>query len=578
VNPLFLLVLLANKKQGVTHMNNQNKLNQTNERVWKCALYLRLSRDDGDKAESDSISNQKALLHEYARSRPELQICSERVDDGFSGVDFQRPSFIAMMDDIKAGLIDCVIVKDLSRFGRNWIESGKYIEQIFPYIGVRFIAINDQYDSLTAKTSGDNISLPFKNLMNDAYARDISIKTKSQLEAKCRKGDFIGSFAVYGYAKDERNHNKLVVDEFAAGIVRDIFKWRIEGLSNQGIANRLNEMGVLSPYEYKRELGLRFSTSFKTGVRAEWSAVAVSRILKNEVYLGVLEQGKKTSKSYKIKERFDKSKDEWIRVEHTHEPIVPIDDFLLVAELLKHDVRVSPTQETIYQFSGLLKCGDCGQNMVRKLVPSGGKKYVYYVCSAHKQSKGCSPHNISDAVLEQAVLQSIYHHISNIIEVERILQFIETLPLKQLDVQKLDRQIMAKKQEILKYNIRKTKLYEDLQDGIIDHSEYTKYKSDFTRLHNEAEQALFRLNADISDILENRTDKHQWITYFKEYQNVESLSRTILVKLVDKILISEKNKIEILFKYKYNFDRAVSFIETVSGLAKNENSKAKEAV
>ena len=536
---------------------------QTAEKIWNACLYVRLSREDGDKEESDSITNQKALINEYAKTRPELRICSERVDDGFSGVDFNRPSFIAMMSDIKTGLIDCVIVKDLSRFGRNWIETGKYIEQIFPYIGVRFIAINDHYDSLAARTSNDNISIPFKNLINDAYCRDISIKTKSQLETKCRKGDFIGSFAVYGYMKDARNHNKLVIDEFAANVVRDVFKWRIEGLSNKGIANRLNDMGVLSPYEYKRENGLRFSTAFKTGAKAEWSAVAVSRILKNEVYLGVLEQGKKTSKSYKIKERVDKSKDEWIRVENAHEPIVSREDFTLVAELLKHDVRVAPAEETVYLFSGLMKCGDCGHNMIRKLVPCGDKKYAYYVCAANKQKKTCSPHSISETVLEQAVLQSIWHHIGNIVEVERILQFIETLPLKQLDVQKLDKQITAKKQELVKYNLRKTKLYEDLQDGILDREEYARYKADFTKLHNEAEQALFRLNKEIEDIVGNRTDKHQWITHFKEYQNIDALSRAIVVKLVDRILISEGNKIEIQFKYKYHYDRAVSFIETV---------------
>jgi DNA invertase Pin-like site-specific DNA recombinase len=240
-------------------MNNNGITAPTDERTWKCALYLRLSKEDsdkegggkadGDKAESDSITNQKALLTEYVKSRPELQICSERVDDGRSGVDFDRPSFNAMMDDIKAGLIDCVIVKDLSRFGRNWVETGKYIEQIFPHIGVRFIAVNDNVDTLFTRSSNDTITIPFKNIINDAYCRDISIKTKSQLEVKRKKGDFIGSFAVYGYVKDIANHNLLVIDEQAAYVVRDIFRWRIDGMSCQGIANRLNDMGVLSPYE-----------------------------------------------------------------------------------------------------------------------------------------------------------------------------------------------------------------------------------------------------------------------------------------------------------------------------------------
>lgn len=537
------------------------------DRTWNCALYLRLSKEDGDKVESDSITNQKALILEYAKSRPELIICSERVDDGFSGVDFNRPGFIAMMSDIKAGLIDCVIVKDLSRFGRNWIETGKYIEQLFPHIGVRFIAINDHVDSLSARSQSDNISIPFKNLINDAYCRDISIKTKSQLETKCRKGDFIGSFAVYGYIKDKSNHNLLVIDELAAGVVRDIYRWRIDGMSCQRIADRLNEMGIASPYEYKRENGFRFNTAFKQKAKALWSAVAVLRILKNEVYLGVMEQGKKTSKSYKIKERVEKSKEDWIRVENTHEPIISKEDFLLVQGLLKHDVRVAPTEETVYLFSGILKCADCKQNMIRKQTQNGDKKYVYYVCATSKQSKDCSGHSISDAALEQAVLQAVKQHIGHILEVEQILQFIETLPLKQLDVQKLDKQIQAKKTELVRYQMRKTKLYEDLQDGIIDKDEYTQLKATFTALYNEAEQALFILNREIEDILNNRTNKHQWIEHFKAFQSIDTLSRAMVVKLIDIIHVYEGSRIDIRFRYQYHYDKAVSFIETVGQLA-----------
>lgn len=561
-------------------MNNNSTSNQASERTWKCALYLRLSKEDGDKAESDSIVGQKTLIHEHLKSRPELQICSTRVDDGYSGVNFNRPDFIAMMEDIKAGRIDCVIVKDLSRFGRNWVETGKYIEQLFPHIGVRFIAINDHVDSIQARTSSDNIIIPFKNITNDAYSRDISIKTKSQLDIKRKKGDFIGSFAVYGYMKDSANHNKLVIDEPAAFVVRDIFRWRIDGMSCQGIANRLNDMGVLSPYEYKRELGLRFSTAFKLKSKAIWSAVAVSRILKNEVYLGTLEQGKKTSKSYKIKVRIEKPKEDWIRVENSHEPIVSIDDFKLVAQLLKQDVRVAPTEETVYLFSGLLKCADCKQNMVRKLVPSGNKKYAYYVCSTNKQAKNeCSVHNTSETQLEQAVFESINHHIINIVNVEGILQFIETLPLKQLDVQKFDKQIQAKKVEMNKYQLRKVKLHEDYQDGIIDKNELAQMKTAFTSRYNEAEQALFKLTNELEDILANRTDKHFWIEHFKQYQNIDALNRKMLVNLVDTIHVYENNRIHIKFRYQYHFDKAVSFIETVGEIADiSTNNCIKEAM
>ena len=210
-------------------------------KIYKAAIYVRLSKEDGDvsdvsKAESNSISNQKELIREFLKNKEDIAVVSERVDDGYSGVNFERPAFQLMLEDIKQGKVDCVVVKDLSRFGRNYIESGRYIEKIFPMLGVRFIAINDNYDSLIGKSQTDEIVIPFKNLINDAYCRDISIKIRSHLDVKRRKGEFIGSFTVYGYKKDEQDHNHIVIDEYASGIVEKIFIWKIEGMSQQGIA------------------------------------------------------------------------------------------------------------------------------------------------------------------------------------------------------------------------------------------------------------------------------------------------------------------------------------------------------
>lgn len=268
-------------------------------KIYKAAIYVRLSKEDGDvsdvsKAESNSISNQKELIKEFLKNKQDITVVSERVDDGYSGVSFERPAFQLMLEDIKQGKVDCVVVKDLSRFGRNYIESGRYIEKIFPMLGVRFIAINDNYDSLTGKSQTDEIVIPFKNLINDAYCRDISIKIRSHLDIKRRKGEFIGSFTVYGYRKDGENHNRIAVDEYAAGVVRNIFSWKIAGMSQQGIADRLNDMGVLSPAEYKKSCGSNYRAKFQTKSKATWSAVAVTRILTNENYTGTLIQGKYT--------------------------------------------------------------------------------------------------------------------------------------------------------------------------------------------------------------------------------------------------------------------------------------------
>ena len=202
------------------------------------------------------------------------------VDDGFSGSSFERPAFRKMMDSVRAGEIDCIVVKDLSRFGRNYLDAGEYIEKIFPFFGVRFIAVNDYYDSLDNAAS-DGLIVPFKNLINEAYCRDSSVKIRSCLDVKRRRGDFTGAFAVYGYLKDPQNKNHLVVDTFAADVVRDIYQWKLEGVSAADIAGRLNADGILAPMDYKRQQGLRFATPFRIRSHSPWSATAVLRILKN---------------------------------------------------------------------------------------------------------------------------------------------------------------------------------------------------------------------------------------------------------------------------------------------------------
>lgn len=249
--------------------------------------YLRLSRDDGDKAESDSIHNQRELINDFLAKHPEIKKVQEYVDDGYSGTNFDRPNFKRMMAEIEKGRIDCVIVKDLSRLGRNYIEMGKYLERTFPMYGVRVIAINDNYDSANESSDADQIVIPFKNLINDAYCRDLSMKIRSQLDVKRKNGQFIGSFATYGYMKDPENKNHLIIDEYAANVVRMIFNMKLEGYSAGTIAKHLNENRILTPMEYKRFCGLNFNAGFQISTNPVWHPNMVIRILKNEVYLGI---------------------------------------------------------------------------------------------------------------------------------------------------------------------------------------------------------------------------------------------------------------------------------------------------
>lgn len=527
--------------------------NNTETKIWNATLYLRLSRDDGDKEESNSITGQRELLRDFIRNHPELREYAVRIDDGFTGSNFERPDFKKMMEDVKEGRTNCIIVKDLSRFGRNYLDAGEYIEKIFPFLGVRFIAVNDNYDSLGEKSASDDLVIPFKNLINEAYCRDISVKVHTQLEIKRKSGQYIGAFAVYGYMKDETDKNRLVVDEYAADIVRDIFAWKLEGMSPQDIAVRLNQSGILSPMEYKKSLGMKFATSFKANAQAAWSANSVLRILKNPVYIGVLTQGKETTPSYKVRKRIIKPEDEWAVIPDSHEPIVRREDFETVQKVLTLDTRRSPDDSNVQLFSGMVFCGECGASMVRKTVPSGNKKYVYYVCSAHKQDKSCSSHGIRDKALEEVVLETVKQYIRDVIDLDDILSMTDTAPLRTAEAQKVQRQLDKKRSEHERLQKLLMSLYENLADGIIDRDEYARLKQNYSGRSAECEKQMDALQESLVQIKEHGGEHREWMTRFRKHQNITELERSIAVALIDRILIYKDNRVEVHFRFEDEF-------------------------
>ncbi len=527
--------------------------NNTETKIWNATLYLRLSRDDGDKEESNSITGQRELLRDFIRNRPELREYAVRIDDGFTGSNFERPDFKKMMEDVKEGRTNCIIVKDLSRFGRNYLDAGEYIEKIFPFLGVRFIAVNDNYDSLGEKSASDDLVIPFKNLINEAYCRDISVKVRTQLEIKRKSGQYIGAFAVYGYMKDDMDKNRLVVDEYAADIVRDIFAWKLDGMSPQDIAVRLNQSGILSPMEYKKSLGMKFATSFKANAQAAWSANSVLRILKNPVYIGVLTQGKETTPSYKVRKRIIKPEDEWAVIPDSHEPIVRREDFETVQKVLTLDTRRSPDDSNVQLFSGMVFCGECGASMVRKTVPSGNKKYVYYVCSAHKQDKSCSSHGIRDKALEEVVLETVKQYIRDVIDLDDILSMTDTAPLRTAEAQKVQRQLDKKRSEHERLQKLLMSLYENLADGIIDRDEYARLKQNYLGRAAECEKQMDALQESLVQIKEHGGERREWMTQFRKHQNITELERSIAVALIDRIIIYKDNRVEVHFRFEDEF-------------------------
>jgi hypothetical protein len=366
--------------------------------------------------------------------------------------------------------------------------------------------------------------------------------------------------------KSAENKNQLVIDPYAAKIVRDIFAWKLDGLSQQGIADRLNEISEPSPMEYKRLSGLNFATSFQVNPKAKWTAVAVGRILKNPIYAGHLVQGKESTPNYKIKQRFMKPEDKWVWVENTHEPIIPQEVFDTVNRVLAQDTRIAPDGETVYPFSGLLFCADCKSGMVRKTVPAGGKKYAYYYCSKNKAGDGCSTHCISEKVLEKAVLKALQNHIASILNIERILRYIDTLPMQQEEIRKIDTQLLMKQEEIEKYKNLKVSIYEDLKSGIIDADEYREFKEIYGKRCEEAEKAAQRLKQDIALILAGKGANSVWIEAFKKNRNITELSRKVVVSLIEWVNIYSDNRVEIRFRYQYEYERALFFAENTKDL------------
>lgn len=515
---------------------------------YRACIYTRLSRDDGDRAESDSIVNQRALIRDFLSGHPEIEAVSERSDDGFTGVNFERPGFKGMMEEIRSGKVNCVVVKDLSRFGRNYIEAGNYIEKVFPFLGVRFIAVNDSYDSM-ARGQADSLIIPFKNLINDAYCKDISVKIRSQLEIKRKKGEFIGAFAPYGYLKDPGDHNRLAVDPYASEVVRSIFRWKRQGMSQNTIAARLNSLGVLCPMEYKISKGMKIQTNFRARGQAAWSAVTVLRVLTNEVYTGVLLQGKTTTPNYKVKKRIVRPEREWIRSEGAHEAVIDRETFDSVQALLKKDTRISPGKDSLYVLSGYVFCADCGQGMVRKSVTGKKKTYAYYVCGTHKSGRGCSVHSIPEDRLNAAVLKALQGQIRLAADMERLLRLADSLPEERRDVKGYDARMARLREDMERNREFRMKLYESLQDGVIDRDEYFAFKKNYEEKIRKAQETLDTLKEERQKALEGGRKDLAWLQRFSANGEIEKLEREAVTDLVEAVYVHDDRTLEIVFRF-----------------------------
>ncbi|MFV0414095.1 MAG: recombinase family protein [Oscillospiraceae bacterium] len=529
---------------------------------WKLGKYIRLSKEDMNrgKDDSNSVINQKALLDDYyIQHMEEFENVEEPyVDDGCTGTDTNREGFQKLLADIYAKKINCVIVKDLSRLSRNYTDAGSLIENLFVQMNVRFISLAEGIDSYLNPDSVSNLIVPITNVINDNFCYQTSKKIRQVFDYKRRNGEFIGGFAAYGYIKDPKDKHALIIDEEAAEVVRNIYTWFLDGMSKNAIVRNLNSQGVLCPSEYKKSKGLNYQNPH-SDEKPLWSAKTVSDILKNRLYVGDMVQGRQRVKSYKIHTQEQIPESEWYIVENTHEPIIDRAVFEKVQQLLKRDTRTAPQEKKLYLFSGFLRCADCGKAMSRSQV----KGTVYYFCRTYKdQSKtACTKHAIKHNRLEMAVLYAIQQQVYLAVRYSDTIAHINTLPLQKSQSIRLTALIEAKEKERAKIMRYKQSIYQDWKDGEITHSDYRHMSEDYEQQISAINTVLDNLTAERAELQNGIDTENPFLATFRKYENIDKLTREVLIGLVDHIKVHENGNISVKFKFADELRRIMEYIE-----------------
>lgn len=548
--------------------------------IWKTALYIRLSREDGDKAESNSVASQREILKEYLRQHPDMELADIYIDDGYSGTNFDRPAFGRMMEDIYAGKVNCVAVKDLSRFGRNYVEMGNYLDNVFVRLRVRFLALNNNYDTLSVSNAATQVlTVGLTNVVNESQAATTSVNVRGTLNLSRKQGKFIGSFAAYGYLKDPEDRHKLIIDEETAPIVRMIFERFIAGESIIGITKDLNEMGVPNPSMYKKLKGFNYKHPSGRSNDGLWPDSSVRRILQNQMYIGNMVQGKNTTISYKIKQCRSIPKEDWIIVEGTHEPIIDKETFDSAQALFNKHIRKSPNKREVDLFSGLMRCSDCGRAMNKKTNIHSYGTYHYYRCvTARKMRKSaCSNHTIRVDKLEQAVLVTIQKMIDASVSMSEIIEKINNSEKRSGESAHLKKTLKSHIVEREKLINMIADLYPDWKSGNISQEEYKVLKERLNGKLSVLDEKIDALNRSANELSKGISEENEFLAHFKKYGNIDRLTRPLLTELVEEILVREGGDIEVVFKFKDAYAEAAEYIEMNKQLTDPEEPDKKPA-
>ena len=514
------------------------------QQYYKAALYCRLSVDDGNFGGSVSIETQKILLEQYCKDH-KITDYKFYCDDGCSGTNFDRPSFKKMLSDIDEGKINLVIVKDLSRFGRNYVEAGMYVQR-FTDSNIRFIAADDNYDSLV---NSDDLLFPIKNVVNEMYARDVSKKTKAAKKAKARDGQFIGSKAPFGYKIDPNDRHHLIVDEPAAQVVKRIFRLASEGVGYNKMAKIFREEKVLTPIAY---FNLNNPDYFKSDYwrkEFDWHVTSIRAILNNEVYLGKLVYGKQRNKSMKSKEKVRNPKEDWIVVENCHEPIITQELWDTVHKILNAKHRPAKAGE-VQMFAGLLYCSDCGHCLTySQKQRKDGSYHGAYSCWMYKThgKEYCASHYITFDTIYELVLidiqRNLFQYRKNTDKFKSILsRKYQSDSQKQAEQITLEYEQKQKRCEELDKII--SRLYEDNVLGRIGDERYESMSQSYELEQVEIKKALPILKSKIDELKRQSDCADNFINVIKKYTIIDKLDAAILNELIDKIVVHHKEQAE----------------------------------
>lgn len=541
------------------------------EKTYNVGIYCRLSNDDERDGESVSIENQKLLLQNYVRQCGWNEI-DVYCDDGYSGTNFNRPGVKRLIEDAKAKRINLILVKDLSRFGRNYIEFGQYTDYLFPSIGCRFIALNNGID--TASTNGSTDVMCFLNLFNEFYSRDTSKKVKAVKRACAENGKFMGTYPAYGYKRDPDDKHHLIIDEETAPTVRRIFAMRASGMGYRAIAVKLNETGIQSPgtlyYQRKGRTDPR-------NVNHKWAETTVNVLIHNEVYIGNMVQGKTGTMSYKSRKLINKPEDEWIRVEGTHEAIISREVWDTCISIDQKKVRKSSTSDGIKSiFTGLVYCAACGfkmRNHVEKFQYKDGRagRYSSFICGNYARSgkSACTIHMVYENVLVQLVLADIREkaHFAEC-DGERLAEQITRMKEKESRsrLYSSEQELKAVSTRMAELEKLMQNLYEDKCRGTIPQTVFQTLMRKYEAERAEKAESIPELEQKVKSQLENRQDANRWMDIIRQYTEITELDETILFELVDRIEVGDTQKIngqkicdiKVFYRYVGNVDSALT--------------------